>query len=140
MPLTLEAAWTEVRTLLGARPGGFEEGDELAVAVGDRTLFVCVLPFGPDAAVQVMAPLLAGVADGDELNEVLATEPLTFTRPLVFGDDAGRTVLLVQRFPADQLRADVLEHALATVAADAARLDPALEERFGATWTLEGPG
>lgn len=139
MPMSPDAAWAEVRSLLGARPGGFTEGDELAVAVGERTLYVCVLPFGPEAAVQVMAPLLAGVADSDELCEVLATEALTFTRPLVYDDDGGRTVLVVQRFHADQLRADVLEHALATVAADADRLDPVLEARFGATWTLEGP-
>lgn len=139
MAMTLESAGAELRSILGARPGGFTDGDELAVAVGERTLHLCVLPFGPEAAVQVMAPLVAGVADGDELCEVLATEALTFTRPLVYDDDHGRTVLLAYRFHADQLRPDVVEHALATVAADADRLDPALEARFGATWTLEGP-
>lgn len=71
--MTPEAAWAEVRTLLGARPGGFTDGEELAVTVGERTAYVCVLPFGPDAAVQVMTPLLAGVADRDELCEVLDT-------------------------------------------------------------------
>ena len=140
MPWTLEGAHEEVRRLLGARPGGFVEGDELEVVVGDRTLYVAVLPFGPESAVvQVMAPLLAGVADRDELCEALATAPLAYTRPLVYDDDGGRTVLLVLRFPGDQLRADVLEHALTTVAADAGRLDPELEARFGASWTLEGP-
>lgn len=138
--MSFEAAQAEVRRLLGARPGGFRDGDELVVRVDDRDLYVAVLPFGPDSAVvQVMAPLLGGVADTDELCEALATVALTYTRPLAYDDADGRTVLLVLRFHADQLRADVLEHALATVATDAARLDPDLTARFGATFTLEGP-
>ncbi|MFN8018435.1 MAG: hypothetical protein U0P45_09955 [Acidimicrobiales bacterium] len=140
MPRGPDETWDEVRALLGARPGGFEEGDELAVVVGDRRLYVAVLPYGPDAAVvQVMAPILAGVANSDDLCLALATSQLAFTKPLVFDDDGGRTVLLVLRFHADQLRGDVLDFALAKVAAEAGVLDPALEGRFGATWTLEGP-
>ena len=136
----MDETWAQVRALLGARPGGFEEGGELAVTVGDRRLYVAVLPFGPDSAVvQVMAPILGGVADSDDLCLAVATAPLALTRPLVYDDEAGRNVLLVFRFHADQLRGDVLELALAKVAAEAAVLDPELEARFGATWTLEGP-
>lgn len=139
MPRGVDETWGEVRAMLGARPGGFEEGDELAVAVGDRRLYVTVLPYGPDSAVvQVMAPIVV-VPDSDELCLAVATAPLTFTKPLVFDDDAGRNVLLVYRFHGDQLRADVLEFALAKVAAEAGPLDDDLERRFGATWTLEGP-
>lgn len=142
VPTGFDDVQAQVRALLGARTGGFEERGEAAVIELDgRTLEVQVLPYGPDAAVvQVMTPLLVAVADRDELCEALATASLTFTRPLVFDDDAGRNVLLVQRVVGDQLRADVLDHAIANVAVDAARLAPDLESRFGATWTLEGPG
>lgn len=139
MPRSPDEAWTELRNLLGARPGGFTEGDDLTAAVGERTLFVRVLPFGDAAVVQVMTPLLAGVANTDGLAEAVATASLTWTRPLVFDDEDGRQVLLVHRFHADQLRADVLDHAIATVAADAEQLDPELEAAFGATWSLEPP-
>lgn len=141
MPKGVDEVGAEVRALLGARTGGFEERDGTAVlSAGGRALEIDVLAFGPDAAVvQVMTPLLVGVTDRDELCEALATAPLTFTRPLVFDDGAGRNVLLVQRFHGDQLRTDTLEHAIANVVTDAERLEPELEASFGATWTLEGP-
>jgi hypothetical protein len=142
VPVSYESADELLRRLLEARPGGFrEEGYDLVVTIGERPLYLQTFMFGPDAAViQVMAPLVAGVANSDELCEVVATADLAFGRLLLIPETAGtRSVELVARFHADQLRADVLEHALASVAAGAERWDPELESRFGATWTLEGP-
>jgi hypothetical protein len=140
--MTWDDAGTAVRELLAARPGGADEADGSLVAeVAGRRLYVQALPFGPDAAaIQVMAPLVAGMADSDELCEAVATAELAFGRLLLIeGSSGSRRVELVVRFPADLLCAEVLEHALATAASEADRWDPELEARFGATWTLEGP-
>jgi hypothetical protein len=142
VPIAWEDAGTALRELLAARPGGVAEVDgSLAVEVGSRRLYLEALMFGPDAAaIKVMAPLVAGLADSDELCEAIATAELDFGRLLLIeGGSGARRVELVVRFPADLLCEDVLEHALATAAAEADRWDPELEARFGATWTLEGP-
>lgn len=138
----IEGRWAELLRLLGDRVDPSTTDDvEVAVEVDGRRLYATVLPFGPDSSVvQVMAPLVAGVADSDELCEAVATAELAFGRLLLFDDGSGgRSVLHVVRFHQDQLCAAVLEHALREVAATAARLEPDLEARFGATFTLEGP-
>ena len=142
MPIGFEDAGAALRELVAARfPAADLAAEEIAVEFEGRSLYVTVLPYGPDSAViQVMAPLLAGAADSDELCEAVATADLHFGRLLLFDDGSGgRSVLHVVRFHADQLCADALDHALASVLATANRLDPELESRFGATFTLEGP-
>lgn len=142
MPRGYDEAWDLVRSMLSDRALGDPSGtDEIVVEHDGRRLYVLVLPFGPDSAVvQVMAPLVAGVPDTDELCAVVAGAELRFGRLLLFDDGlGGRSVQHVVRFHADQLRPDVLDHALRSAAATAAVLEPDLETRFGATFTLEGP-
>lgn len=142
MPVGYAEAEAQLRRLLEPRsPGDANERGELPIEVDGRTAYVTVLPFGPDSAVvQVMVPLVAGAADADELCEAVATADLRFGRLLLFDDGSGgRTVLHVVRFHADQLRADVLDHAIAEAITTASRLEPDLEARFGARVTLEGP-
>lgn len=144
MSTAVEETQAHVRRLLG--DDGHEVHDEgdgtLAVELGGRRLRLDVLPLGPDeAAVQVLAPLVVDVADSDDLCEAVATTPLRIGKLLVLPgtDDHLRTVVVVHRFVGDGVAPEVLRAALDVVAALADELDPVLEARFGATWTLEGP-
>jgi hypothetical protein len=141
VPTSYEAADAQLRSLLGDRPDGFvEAGGDLIITVGDRRLYLQVFMFGPDAAVvQIMAPLVAGVADSDELCEAIASADLPLGRLLLLPPESGtRSVELVVRLHADQLRADTLEHLLEAAASAAQRWDEELESRFGARWSVEG--
>jgi hypothetical protein len=142
VPTSYEAADAQLRSLLSDRPDGFVDQDgDLVITVGDRRLYLQVFMFGPDAAVvQIMAPLVAGVADSDEMYEAIASAELPLGRMLLLPPEGGtRSVELVVRFHADQLRADTLEHLLQATASAAEHWDAELESRFGARWSLEGP-
>lgn len=135
--------WAFVRDALGARFGPLRDEDDGSAsgAAGDRRVHAIVLPAGPGDVVQVHTPLVVDVPDSDELCEAVATVELQLGSLLLLpgSDDGQRTVLLAHRLLAAPLRRSQLDVAVDALLADADRLDPELEARFGATWTLERP-
>lgn len=137
-----DRTWDELRALFGPALATDPEPDgSLAVEHGGRNLYLLVLPLGDEAAaVQVLAPLVAGIVPTEALHEALATAELLFGRFLLLpGDGDAVSVVLVHRIlgaPVDPVELRVVMDA---VAAAADRWDPELERAFGARWTLEGP-